>query len=98
VDNEDDEITVHTEGYAKNNGGSNARAGAGLFFQTDDPRNMSIRIPKTLGPLATYSSSRASIDAVTKFLRRNEDEGFLNRENGRLLGKKPEGQCKHKRS
>lgn len=44
-----EEITVYTDGSALNNGSENARAGAGIFFEEDDPRNKSVRIPGNIG-------------------------------------------------
>jgi hypothetical protein len=41
-------IKVYTDGSAQNNGGENARAGAGIYFGDDDPRNRAIRIPDNL--------------------------------------------------
>lgn len=34
---------VYTDGSVTNNGKKNARGGSGIFFGTDDPRNMAIR-------------------------------------------------------
>ncbi|KAJ7689919.1 hypothetical protein B0H17DRAFT_890138, partial [Mycena rosella] len=43
-------IVIFTDGSATNNGGENARAGAGIFFGEGDPRNKAIRIPQEMNP------------------------------------------------
>ncbi|KAJ6569129.1 hypothetical protein B0H19DRAFT_937847, partial [Mycena capillaripes] len=44
-----EKIVVYTDGSAINNGRENSRAGAGIYFGEDDPRNRSIRIPESVG-------------------------------------------------
>ncbi|KAJ7107530.1 hypothetical protein C8R44DRAFT_595815, partial [Mycena epipterygia] len=43
-------IIVYTDGSAINNNTDNGQAGAGVYFGNNDPRNISIRIPRMLGP------------------------------------------------
>jgi ribonuclease HI len=49
-DPNEDPIEAYTDGSAMNNGGENARAGAGIYFGDNDPRNRAIRIPDKLRP------------------------------------------------
>jgi ribonuclease HI len=44
------EVEVYTDGSAIDNNTGNVKAGAGIFFGADDPRNKAIRIPDELGP------------------------------------------------
>jgi ribonuclease HI len=46
----EDLIEIYTDGSAQNNGSENARAGAGIYFGDDDPRNKAIRVPDRLKP------------------------------------------------
>jgi ribonuclease HI/exonuclease III len=39
-------IILATDGACDNNGMANAKAGAGVFYDNDDPRNISVRVPK----------------------------------------------------
>ncbi|KAI0682197.1 hypothetical protein BC835DRAFT_1300074 [Cytidiella melzeri] len=45
-----DFLTVYTDGSCLNNGAANACAGAGVWYGTDDSRNLAIRVP---GPTQT---------------------------------------------
>ncbi|KAI0683429.1 ribonuclease H-like protein [Cytidiella melzeri] len=45
-----DVLTVYTDGSCLNNGAANARARAGIWYGTGDPRNLAIRVP---GPTQT---------------------------------------------
>ncbi|EIM86442.1 uncharacterized protein STEHIDRAFT_57307, partial [Stereum hirsutum FP-91666 SS1] len=45
---EQDEITVYTDGSCLNNGDDNARAGSGIWFGPDDERNKSLRVPSAM--------------------------------------------------
>ncbi|KAF0469262.1 ribonuclease HI protein [Gigaspora margarita] len=38
-------LKVWTDGYCENNGKKNALASIGVFFDDDDPRNLSERLP-----------------------------------------------------
>ncbi|KAI0650458.1 hypothetical protein C8Q79DRAFT_902247, partial [Trametes meyenii] len=42
---EQEEVEIHTDGACVSNGMANARAGSGLWYGPDDPRNMSVRVP-----------------------------------------------------
>ncbi|KAJ7429204.1 hypothetical protein B0H11DRAFT_1641344, partial [Mycena galericulata] len=42
------EETVATDGSCLNNGQDDASAGAGIYFEADDPRNKAIKLPQTL--------------------------------------------------
>jgi ribonuclease HI len=44
------EVTVYTNGSAIDNETDNLKAGAGVYFSEDDPRNIAIRVPHALGP------------------------------------------------
>ncbi len=41
------DVEVFTDGSCQENGSGNARAGAGLWFGNDDPRNRALRVPGT---------------------------------------------------
>ena len=41
-------ITIYTDGSCTNNGETSARAGSGIWFADNDPRNQSLRVPTTL--------------------------------------------------
>ena len=41
----EDELVVYTDGSCAGNGTAEARAGCGVWYGTDDPRNMAIRVP-----------------------------------------------------
>ncbi|KAF7367382.1 DNA polymerase epsilon catalytic subunit [Mycena sanguinolenta] len=59
-----DKITVYTDGSATENGKENARAGTGIFYGEDDPRNRAIRVPNELNP----SNQVAELLAVKEVL------------------------------
>ncbi|CAG8802764.1 10839_t:CDS:2 [Gigaspora margarita] len=42
---EDNILKVWTDGYCENNGKKNTLASIGVFFDDDDPRNLSKRLP-----------------------------------------------------
>jgi ribonuclease HI len=41
----EEEVTVYTDGSCTNNGKADARAGAGVWFAENDPRNQALKIP-----------------------------------------------------
>lgn len=41
-------VTVYTDGSCKNNGGQDARAGAGIWYGPEDMRNRSIKLPESM--------------------------------------------------
>ena len=41
------ELVVYTDGSCVSNGMAEARAGSGVWYRTDDPRNVAIRVPGT---------------------------------------------------
>ncbi|KAF8191386.1 ribonuclease H-like protein [Pholiota molesta] len=47
-DRQTPEVTVYTDGSCENNGHEDARAGAGIWFGENDPRNQAIRIPELI--------------------------------------------------
>jgi ribonuclease HI len=49
-DPEEGPTVVYTDGSAIDNGTPQAKAGAGIFFGINDPRNRALRIPEALGP------------------------------------------------
>ncbi|KAJ6539316.1 hypothetical protein B0H19DRAFT_961618, partial [Mycena capillaripes] len=48
--NQAPKVTVYTDGSAIDNETDNVKAGAGVYFGENDPRNMAVRIPRILGP------------------------------------------------
>ena len=58
----DDSIIVYTDGSCLNNGRKNAKAGLGVYFGTDDPRNVSERIT------GLQTNNRAELLAILKAL------------------------------
>ena len=57
-------ITVYTDGSCSNNGETTARAGSGVWFGDDDPRNTSMRVP---GP--DQSNQTGELIAILHALR-----------------------------
>ncbi|KAJ7736386.1 hypothetical protein DFH07DRAFT_986186 [Mycena maculata] len=55
---------VYTDGSALENGSEKARAGAGIFYGTDDVRNMSIKVPKHLAPSNQVAEVLAAKEAA----------------------------------
>ena len=41
----EEEVEAYTDGSAINNGAANAKAGAGVWFGANDPRNLAVRVP-----------------------------------------------------
>jgi ribonuclease HI len=68
VSNEEQQCTsVYTDGSCINNGDADAEAGAGIFFEIDDPRNRSIRIPGELTQTNQTGEIIAIKEAVENF-------------------------------
>lgn len=57
-------IVVYTDGCSLNNGQSDARAGVGVFFGLDDPRNISEPLPTT----SRMTNQRAELTAALRAL------------------------------
>ncbi|THV02272.1 hypothetical protein K435DRAFT_653642, partial [Dendrothele bispora CBS 962.96] len=65
VRNQIQQVTVATDGSCIDNGQTTAIAGAGVFFAANDPRNQSVRVPKSLGDTTlTQSNQTAELLAV----------------------------------
>lgn len=47
-DENNENITVYTDGSCENNGQEDARAGAGIWYGPDDERNKALRVPKNM--------------------------------------------------
>jgi ribonuclease HI len=58
------ELTVYTDGSAIDNETDNVKAGAGVYFGEDDPRNMAIRVPRALGPSNQVGEMLAIKEAI----------------------------------
>ncbi|KAI0699831.1 ribonuclease H-like domain-containing protein [Cytidiella melzeri] len=56
-----DVLTVYTDGSCLNNGAANARAGAGVWYGTGDPRNLAIRVPR-----ATQTNQAGEVLAIQR--------------------------------
>jgi hypothetical protein len=73
--NEEDEkepIIVYTDGACSNNGRSNARAGFGVYFGKDDPRNVSEAYK---GPQTNNVAELLAIIKALSILRQEIDNG-----------------------
>ncbi|KAI0782454.1 ribonuclease H-like protein [Irpex lacteus] len=63
IEVQDEAVTVYTDGSCIHNGDEDARAGSGVWFGNDDPRNIAVRVP---GPHQTnqtgeiYAVNRAA--------------------------------------
>ena len=64
--------TAYTDGACLENGMANTRAGCGVWYGADDPRNMSERVP-----LATQSNQTGELLAVFLAVKNNEPNGDL---------------------
>ncbi|KAJ7655668.1 ribonuclease H-like protein [Mycena polygramma] len=62
--NQGPEVTVYTDGSAIDNETDNVKAGAGVFFGDDDPRNIAIRVPRALGPSNQVGEMLAIKEAI----------------------------------
>ncbi|KAG6879310.1 hypothetical protein C0992_003637 [Termitomyces sp. T32_za158] len=102
-----DPIEIYTDGSCFGNGTIGAKAGAGVWFGHEDPRNRAMRLPETIpqtnntgeamamlvatkiAPLnqsiKIMSDSQLVIDAVTKNLKKNEDNGWIGFTNGQVM-------------
>jgi ribonuclease HI len=47
---------VHTDGSCSNNSSDEVRAGSGIWFDPDDPRNMAFRMPEEVMRKGTQQS------------------------------------------
>ncbi len=60
-----DSITVYTDGACKSNGFANAKAGYGVFFGKNDPRNISVALTdKKTNQVAELMAILAAIEIV----------------------------------
>ncbi|KAJ7159832.1 ribonuclease H-like domain-containing protein, partial [Mycena crocata] len=66
-------VTVYTDGSCFNNGRVNARAGAGIFWGENSPKNQALRVP---GP--DQSNNRGEVYAVLKAVLQADPERTLN--------------------
>ena len=57
--------TIYTDGACKNNGYENAKAGIGVFFADNDPRNVSIEVDKSFKQTNNVAELLAIIKAIT---------------------------------
>ena len=57
-------LTIYTDGSCLNNGEETARAGSGVWYGEDDPRNVSLRVPGT-----AQSNQSAELYAILHALR-----------------------------
>lgn len=62
----DEELTVYTDGSAINNGYENAKAGGGIYYGENDPKNEAIRV---YGP--TQTNQAGEIAAIYKVAKTN---------------------------
>ncbi|THU86570.1 hypothetical protein K435DRAFT_613258, partial [Dendrothele bispora CBS 962.96] len=53
-------VTVATDGSCIDNGQDTAKAGAGIYFAKDDPRNKSLKLPKMAGGTKLTQSNQAA--------------------------------------
>ena len=67
-----DEILVFTDGSCSNNGFSNAKAGIGIYFSEDDPRNVSKRID---GKQTNNTAELSAIIEVFKICSKDIEDG-----------------------
>jgi ribonuclease HI len=58
------EVTAYTDGSAIDNETDNVKAGAGVYFGENDPRNMAIRVLRALGPSNQVGELLAIKEAV----------------------------------
>ncbi|KAF9028757.1 RnaseH-domain-containing protein, partial [Hymenopellis radicata] len=61
------EVTVYTDGSAKDVNKRNARAGAGVYFGKKDKRNRAVRVPKNMkqtNQVAELLGTKEALDAV----------------------------------
>mgnify|MGYP000272964726 FL=1 len=70
--NDNDEILVFTDGSCSNNGFSNAKAGIGIYFLEDDPRNVSKRID---GKQTNNTAELSAIIEVFKICSKDIEDG-----------------------
>jgi len=69
---DDEGVHVYTDGGCFNNGQSEARAGIGVFWNTDDPSNVSERLP------GRPTNNRAEIHAAVKAVQQAKAKGIHN--------------------
>lgn len=62
---------VATDGSCLKNGEASAQAGAGIFFNEDDPRNMSLRLPESL-PQTNQTGETVATLMATRSVPRNK--------------------------
>ena len=67
-----DEILVFTDGSCSNNGFNNAKAGIGIYFSEDDPRNVSKRID---GKQTNNTAELSAIIEVFKICSKDIEDG-----------------------
>jgi len=71
-EDEKEPIIVYTDGACSNNGRSNARAGFGVYFGKDDPRNVSEAYK---GPQTNNVAELLAIIKALSILRQEIDNG-----------------------
>lgn len=68
-----DKIDVFTDGACSNNGGKNAKAGIGIYFKKNDPRNVSERIKgKQTNNTAELSAIIKVFEILDKEIKQNK--------------------------
>tara|TARA_B100001094_G_scaffold143638_1_gene139137 strand:- start:8251 stop:8853 length:603 start_codon:yes stop_codon:yes gene_type:complete len=70
--NDNDEILVFTDGSCSNNGFSNAKAGIGIYFSEDDPKNVSKKIE---GKQTNNTAELSAIIEVFKICSKDIEDG-----------------------
>ena len=65
-------INVFTDGACSNNGKQNAKAGIGVFFEENDPRNVSRRVD---GKQTNNTAELTAIVVVFDILRKDIEQG-----------------------
>ncbi|KAJ1993915.1 hypothetical protein GGI25_001880 [Coemansia spiralis] len=70
-----DEVVVFTDGASSGNGQQGARAGVGVFFGHNDPRNISVRL---LGERQTNQRAElTAIEMAISMVHKNDPRGML---------------------
>ncbi|KAI8906010.1 ribonuclease H-like domain-containing protein, partial [Gorgonomyces haynaldii] len=70
-----DRLVVYTDGACSSNGTSSAKAGIGVYFGPDDPRNVSCPLPDVQGQHPT--NNRAELYAVIKAMETVEEKCII---------------------
>jgi ribonuclease HI len=72
LEKKEDKIHVYTDGACSNNGGLAARAGMGIYFGEDDPRNFSSLY---IGRQTNNTAELAAIIQVSRILKEEIEQG-----------------------